>query len=456
MLRTVTSIDPLRVRCCRRLAAVALLAPLWWAPPAQAQLQFPGTGLPGLPSLPGGLGRPAPLRTDPMLQPDVPLPALRLHKVRELLRTQREMLEPDPAGEPVRRGELLLISPAQATVDAALAQGFVLLRESTLDGLALRSVALRAPPGLATADARARLRALDPQLDVDFNHVYTRSGRLGDATPPSADMATPETGAAVARRIGLIDGGIDRAHPALRAARVNAWGCDGAAVPSPHGTAVASLLVGRDARFVGAAPGAALYAADVYCDQPGGGSAETVALALAWMARERVAVVNVSLVGPANRLLERAVQALTARGHLIVAAVGNDGPAAPPLYPASYAGVVGVTGVTPARTVLPEAARGAQVAFAAPGAELAVAQAGARGYVVARGTSYAAPLVAGLLGALLLEPDRAAGQRALRDLVLTATDLGASGHDTQYGWGLVGEQTRVAPARVQAVARARP
>ena len=31
---------------------------------------------------------------------------------------------------------------------------------------------------------------------------------------------------------------------------------------------------------------------------------------------------------------------------MLVAAVGNDGPFAPPLYPAPYAGVVGVTGVS--------------------------------------------------------------------------------------------------------------
>jgi len=80
------------------------------------------------------------------------------------------------------------------------------------------------------------------------------------------------------------------------------------------------------------------------------------------------------------------------KGHLIVAAVGNDGRRTAAV-PASYAGVVGVTGVTVERRALPEAAQGPQVMFAAPGAELAVARPGG-GYVVARGTSFAAPLVA--------------------------------------------------------------
>jgi len=252
--------------------------------------------------------------------------------------------------------------------------------------------------------------------------------------------------------VGLVDSGIDRHHASLRSANVQAWGCDGNDTPSPHGTAVASLLVGRDAAFSGAVPGAALYAADIYCGQPVGGAVENLALALAWMAREKVAVVNVSLVGPPNRVLQRAAAALNQRGHLVVAAVGNDGPAAPPLYPASYPGVVGVTGVTPSRRVLPEAAQGSQVMLAAPGSELAVARLGG-GYVAARGTSFAAPLVAGLLAESLQVPDRDAAAAVLARLAETAQDLGAPGRDPVYGLGLVAERSRVAPERVQAATR---
>ena len=205
-------------------------------------------------------------------------------------------------------------------------------------------------------------------------------------------------------------------------------GCGGSAVPSEHGTAVASLLVGRDRGFAGALPQGELYAADVYCDKPDGGSAEEVVRALAWMARERVAVVNVSLV---------------------VAAVGNDGPAAPPLYPAAYAGVVGVTGVNASRRVLPEAAQGPQVMWASPGAEMAVARSGG-GYGVARGTSFAAPLVAGLLAAQLREPDVAAAAAAIERLAVAAVDLGAPGRDPVYGRGLVAEDLRVVPEQLQA------
>jgi subtilisin family serine protease len=262
--------------------------------------------------------------------------------------------------------------------------------------------------------------------------------------------ASPATGGPARHRVGLIDGGVDASHPALRASTLQRWGCEGKLVNSPHGTAVASLLVGQDRPFAGALAGATLFAADVYCGEPVGGSAERIAQALAWMAKQRVAVVNVSLVGPANRWLEQAVLALARRGHVVVAAVGNDGPAAPPLYPASYADAVGVTAVNAKRRVLPEAAQGPQVQFAAPGFELAAAMPGGSAYASVRGTSFAAPLVAGLLAAQLDTPDPVASKLAVQALARQAVDLGASGRDPVFGWGLVAESSRTAPEVVHA------
>lgn len=141
--------------------------------------------------------------------------------------------------------------------------------------------------------------------------------------------------------------------------------------------------------------------------------------------------------------------ALVKRGHLLVAAVGNDGPGALPLYPAAYAGVVGVTGVNASRRVLPEAAQGPQVMWSAPGAEMAVARSGG-GYGVARGTSFAAPLVAGLLAAELREPDVAGAAAAVERLAAAAVDLGAPGRDPVYGRGLLAEDLRVVPEQLQA------
>jgi subtilisin family serine protease len=107
-------------------------------------------------------------------------------------------------------------------------------------------------------------------------------------------------------------------------------------------------------------------------------------------------VLNLSLVGPPNVVLARAIQQVRARGIQVVAAVGNDGPAAPPQYPASYAGVVAVTGVDAGGRALIEAGKASHLDFAAPGADMAAALPGA-GYARVRGTSFAAPLVSARL-----------------------------------------------------------
>ena len=67
--------------------------------------------------------------------------------------------------------------------------------------------------------------------------------------------------------------------------------------------------------------------------------------ALDWLAAQGVPVINISLSGPRNPAVAGAIARITKRGHVIVAAAGNDGPAAPPVFPGAYDNVVGVTAV---------------------------------------------------------------------------------------------------------------
>jgi hypothetical protein len=374
-----------------------------------------------------------------------PLEELRRLRIDELLRTNRERLERDPHGDAVVKHEVVAISPTQAALDRAVHEGYDVARRRWIDALGLEVVTFRAPEGMSTTHALKRLRKLDPTGAYDFNHVYTGSGERdvataahsqpldatnGVAAPSNAIAPTPQD-ASVA--VGLVDGGVDWHHPAFNGVSHQDWGCDGSSVASAHGTAVASLLV----RHAESPARRKLYAADVFCGTNTDGAAATIAEALGWLAHEHVPVVNVSLVGPPNQLLERVIAGLVARGHLVVAAVGNDGPTAKPLYPAAYPGVVGVTGVDAHRRVLIEACRGPQVDFAARGADLRAAGAN-DAFVDVRGTSFAAPLVANLLASAVLAPDPAIAMQATQALAARAIDLGATGPDTTYGAGLVG------------------
>ena len=369
----------------------------------------------------------------------------RQRMIRQLLREHPDALEADALGEPVVRGQILAIGPREAALAKARKAGFQPLADDALPELGLRSVVLAAPAGLGAAEALRRIRELDPQGAYDLNHVYQESGTVSARRAAAAPAPLPPPTRPL--RIGLVDGGVSAGQPALSGARIIQQGfAPGAPSPSAHATAVASLLAGRKPPFRGAAPGATLYVADVYGSTASGGSAEAIARALGWLARMQAPVINVSLVGPPNLLLAAAVKALITRGHLVVAAVGNDGPAAAPLYPASYPGVVAVTGVDARRRLLPEAGRAAHVDFAAPGSDMAAAGLDG-GFVSVRGTSFAAPIAAGLLARLETEPSPAAAARALAALRREALPHGS---DPLYGHGLVGLDVRTAPAAVNA------
>jgi len=377
---------------------------------------------------------------------------LRRLRIRELLRTNRAGLEADPRGAPMLRNEVVGLSPSAEALERARAEGFSVGRTRALEGLDATIVVLQAPAGMSTRRALQRLRQLDPGGIYDFNHVYLNSGEVakaaGDAPLPSAEPAASAPGA----RIGLIDGGVQRNHPVFHGLSIHEHGCAGGTVPSPHGTAVASLLVGHGDHFTGAAVGAELYSADVYCGLATGGAVDAVADAFAWMSRERVPVINISLVGPTNGLLEQVIRLVTTRGHIVVAAVGNDGPGAPPLYPAAYPSVVAVTGVDSHRRVLVEACRGKHVDFAAPGADMAAAGLDEE-FALVRGTSFAAPIAAGLLARQLTQVDHARAEAAMTILSSQAIDLGPRGPDKVYGNGLVGDELRPSPALAKISAR---
>lgn len=405
------------------------------ASPAMAQIGLPST----LPSLPSGLTDRIPQRgTLEGLARDTVEDALRAPaRLTDLARGSRGALQTDPDGWPVVTGEVVAVDLPQHARDQALAAGFTVLREERLNALDL-SIVVLAPPRRLTLDrAVRRLREMAPGAEITFNHIASPAGM---AAAPVALTASPQTnGAAPGARLGLIDTGVEATHPALAGSAIEQRGFSGPPQMGAHGTAVASLMVGDVGVFKGGDPGAALLVADIYGGRAAGGSATALASALAWMVERHVAVVNISLVGPRNALIERAVSAAQRRGVILVAAVGNDGPAAPPLYPAAYPQVIGVTAVNAQGRVLAEAGRGDQVDYAAPGADMAAAgRAGS--FVSVRGTSFAAPLVAGLIG-------KSSRQG------LNAVDAGASGRDAVYGQGVVGLSLRTPPAAVGARGR---
>ena len=343
-------------------------------------------------------------------------------------------LEKDAQGQRVVAGRVLALSPSDRALSAARSLNFEIVSDEQLSPLGLKLVVLRSPLGMNAIDAVSALRAVDPQGSYDFAHIYDPSGE----TVAAPGGGLPNVVAANEAKIGIIDAGIDKSHPAFRDADITTKATvkNGAhALPTAHGTAVASLLVGDDGQFRGVLPGAELYAADAFGGSATGGAADDIVRALAWLAEKNVPVINISITGPKNALLEAAIRAAIAHGHIIVAAAGNDGPAAPVKYPAAYDGVVAVTSVDAKHKVQLDANRGPQIAFAARGVDVRVAQPGAK-YGAVTGTSFASPLVAGRFAELMPNVDVVAAEHARRALKAEAISPTGS-RDAVYGFGIL-------------------
>lgn len=286
----------------------------------------------------------------------------------------------------------------------------------------------------------------DADLDVAPNHLYQLDG---DSSPQPAESEPPLPAAGLAamtglqaplpaqRRIGLMDSAIDTAHPCLHTADVlqRSFVADGSQPDQRHGTAMASVMAGAaDCGAAGVLSQATLVNAIVFARSPQGpvvASATQLITGLDWLLQEQVRLVNLSLSGPPNPVLEAALTQARKLGVQLISSVGNEGGAAFPRYPAAYDSVLAVTAVDRNKQIFTRAVRGDHVELAAPGVGMAVA--GEGGTYRMDGTSLAAALTTAALATR--PPQDATAER--QQLQQSALDLGEPGRDTVYGYGLL-------------------
>ncbi len=217
-------------------------------------------------------------------------------------------------------------------------------------------------------------------------------------------------------RVAVVDSGIDGGHPDLAGqVQLRANFVDGSPdAAEAHGTAVAGIIAaraGNGAGIAGVAPAARLLALRACWPDSVAGATRcnsfTLGKALNFAIMNGAKIINLSLSGPPDRLLQALLDVAAARGMAVVGAA--DPAQADGGFPASWPGVIAVG-----------AASGA--ALLAPGADIPTTAPGAR-WAFVSGPSYAAAHVAGL-AALLAQLRPAANGAELRRAIVS-TDRAA-------------------------------
>jgi len=300
-----------------------------------------------------------------------------------------------------------------------------------------------APSDIDLQQTAVNIRKAYPKMWADVNHRYILLGVNQSADVAKNIIKWPQKFASCGKnlRIGLIDTEVNTSHPALKKQNIVKRSILTNGIKTPkadHGTAIAALLVGnhKSKLFSGLLPSAKLYAASVFRQRDKNNidtTSEWVVSAIDWLVSQKVHVINMSIGGPRNLLVEATIQRTIKSGIPVIAAVGNGGANAEPVYPAAQPGVIAVTAVDNKLMLYKSANQGNYIDFAAPGVNIWIAKPEGNGQVVS-GTSFAAPFVTASVASTV---KKYGPKRAYVRLQGTAKDLGIKGKDQKYGWGLI-------------------
>lgn len=326
------------------------------------------------------------------------------------------------------KSELALLQAVQAEV----------IEQTLFAELDMALVRFRVPAGLDSSAALKQHLPSHLHEQLDRNHIYGAQAAKQTSASDAALQLLPVCDGAV--KIGMVDTAINTAHPAFANSQIIERDFLGEkfAAPRAHGTAVAGLLVGRGESLQPLLPGAQLYAASVFYPRnhyAQGATMMDLVRALNWLTGENVSAINMSLAGPDNHILRSVIIRVAQQGIAIIAAAGNEGPAAPPMYPAAYAEVIAVTAVDREARIYRWANRGDYIDFSALGVSVTTARSDG-GLGRETGTSMAAPLVSALVACELAKQKNTTSQ-LIETLTANVIDLGALGRDPVFGIGLL-------------------
>jgi subtilisin len=271
---------------------------------------------------------------------------------------------------------------------------------------------------------------------------------IGAGKIPEAWLLTKGEGVKVA----VLDTGVEASHPDL-VGQFAIPPADGTGSPigandkQGHGTHCAGIVAGSDNSegIVGVSPKCKLIVGKVLGDD-GSGRSSWIAAGIRWAVSKGAHVISMSLGSPFDdATMAAAIAEAASQGVFIVCAAGNSGQGAEAEYPGADRNAVAIASINESGKVSDYSSRGRHVMFAAPGEKILSTFPVAR-YAKLSGTSMACPFIAGLVALLVsrhlgTSPVAKTPLRTRDELIehlrRATVDIGAPGHDTSAGWGVV-------------------
>jgi len=348
----------------------------------------------------------------------------------------------------VQPDRVLIADPSPAVRAYLIQSGFAIESAEQLDAVGFTLLTARSPRGLRVEESLRDLALRFPAAIVarDDRFDLAADSRLGrgamakpDQVLTAIDWQPDESEDAIGIRVGVIDSSLNLAHPALRGAIIVQRAFTSGNAPTAqleHGTAIAAMLVGRASgeSVSGLLHGASLYYAGIFRDSDHGPTASSADFlrAVNWLIQSGVTVINASVTSTSkNDVVAYATEMLVRKKVVLVAAAGNNGPSAPPVYPAAFPSVFAVTAVSVKGDGYSYANVGDYIDISAPGIDLPTTS-----RRITSGTSLAAPFVTAVL-ARLVQACGISPTEAEVMLQANARDLGPRGWDSHFGWGLL-------------------
>ena len=253
--------------------------------------------------------------------------------------------------------------------------------------------------------------------------------------------------------LGVLDTGVDENHPDLNGKISSGTGVDDVDLNDTigHGTEVSGIIAANTNNSQGIAGVSwntkvlSLKVTDDY----GQARVSNVVRALDQAYQKGVKIVHISLsTNQFSQTLKDAIKQAHDRGILIISTAGNSG-IEELRYPAAFDGVIGVGAVDESKQREFYSTTGEHITLVAPGASIYTTSINST-YDKVSGTSFAAPQVSGAAALIWSIAPNLTNNEVRKILINSANDLGISGKDKEYGYGLLNIEKAVELARVSA------